>query len=706
MDSRNTSRHIDRLLLDPNNYRFIDNKDYHPVSDADKSDSRIQFRTFNLLVGKNNENIADLILSFKANGILKLDPIQVKPIDEYFEVIEGNRRTAALKFLYSEFKSGKDVGKLTLESFKSVEVVVSTGENPVQHLITMGLHHISGKRKWSPVNQAQLIRDLRQIYNMSEEEICSSLSLSKHNLRRGLRVLALIDRYKESDFGDQFEPNMYSLFEEVIKKTEMKSWLGWDDLIMRATNLENEEKLFSWISREEFVDRDDDDNVIIKEPIITKSHEIRDLSKFINDSKALEQMEKSRNITAGFAFSDAIGETRLHSAIDFIKKEVQVAFQFSEYMVENDFVKIAQLRDKLDKLIPSNVSVVASSERRQSSYFEKIDNHFTSIHINKYRKLEDLTISKIGKVNIFVGNNNFGKTSAIEAVYLLSQLNNINGFIEMEQFRGKFYNEFHSRWINRNFAPIEIQGQFNDILTSVNLSKTESLEEDIEKLNYITSIKLEATANEESLSSLINLYSNREPELYYVKSQVLCPATFTSPFRHNPKLVRNAHAKAVRNKYFQEIIVFLREHLDPTIEKIELVSIEGDSRFQVSSSRFHDALDITKYGEGLQRIFEIALLIGYSQDGIICIDEIDSGIHKSLLVDFTKFIQQLAEKFNVQMFLTTHSKECIDSFIENDYANDTIMAYALSNVEDKLKVKYINGCRLETLLDTINIDIR
>lgn len=167
----------------------------------------------------------------------------------------------------------------------------------------MGLHHISGK-KVEPVNQAQLINDLRFKYDLTENEICNSLAITKHNLRRSLRVLSLIESYKESDYGDQFQTNMYSIFEEIIKKVEIKLWLGWNDEDMNSTNILNQEKLFSWISKEEVIERDEDGNeqIITKDPIITKSHEIRELSSFINDPKAVEQMENSRSISAGFHF--------------------------------------------------------------------------------------------------------------------------------------------------------------------------------------------------------------------------------------------------------------------------------------------------------------------------------------------------------------------------------------------------------------------
>ncbi len=95
-------------------------------------------------------------------------------------VVEGNRRSAALKYLYEQYKSGNDVGKLTQESFK------------------------------------------------------------------------------KSDFGDQFQANKYFIFEEVVKKVEMKAWLQWNDDTYQTENKVNEERLFSWISKEEVIERDEE----------------------------------------------------------------------------------------------------------------------------------------------------------------------------------------------------------------------------------------------------------------------------------------------------------------------------------------------------------------------------------------------------------------------------------------------------------------
>ena len=213
--------------------------------------------------------------------------------------------------------------------------------------------------------------------------------------------------------------------------------------------------------------------------------------------------------------------------------------------------------------------------------------------------------------------------------------------------------------------------------------------------------------NSDTLTSTIHVFSNKETELYYQKSHILCHAAFTSPYRYNEGLLKRAHALAVRERFIDDIISFIREKIDISVNRIEMVNIEGENRFYVHTNAVEYSLDMTKYGEGVQRVFEIALLMGYCQNGILCIDEFEIAIHKRLLLDFSKFIHQLAERFNVQVFLTTHSKECIDAFIKNEYKHEDITAFALTEKDDgTIACKYVDGIRLSSLIESIDIDIR
>ena len=213
---------LDQLKLDPNNYRFVDNKNYKFVSADIVADERIQNRSFSFIVGDKRQGIRDLITSFKENGYLSVDQIQVKPIENNnYLVLEGNRRVSALIALKNDYDNNLDIGRLDPSIFNNVPVVTYENTSESDFYVLTGLKHIEGNRKWPTVNQAQLVSDLVGKYGLSEDEVIAKLGTSKIKVRRYIRTLSLIQQYIESDYGDQFSSDMYSVFEEIIKSKIM-----------------------------------------------------------------------------------------------------------------------------------------------------------------------------------------------------------------------------------------------------------------------------------------------------------------------------------------------------------------------------------------------------------------------------------------------------------------------------------------------------
>jgi AAA15 family ATPase/GTPase len=706
--------HIDSLILDPNNYRFIDRPEYKEVPEDMVSDHRVQQRTLNFIWGRNKENIKDLITSFRENSFLDIEQIQVKIVGDKYLVLEGNRRTATLKFFWEEYNLGMDIGNINPDIFSQIPVVVIDREDPIQHLITMGLHHISGKKRWSAVNEAQLMNDLIEIHGLPEGEVGKKLGISTYMLRRSRRTLYLINQFKESDYGDQFKTDMYYIFQSIVGSPILKEWIEWDDNEYKATNLRNTERLFNWLSVTDDENADDDDekadldkkNLNTREQIINQYRQIKTLEEIINDENALKIMETSGDLTKAYTFSKAVGESKLHNAIATIKDGMQLAYNFKDLITANDYDELKSVKDFIGTLLPISQAQIIAEERRSSIFFSQLEKQFSEIHIVKYRRLEDVTVKHINRINLFAGGNNRGKTTILETFYLLSQANNLNAYIDLVRYRGKFSGEFNSKWIDKYFTnAVELKSIFNNVEADLHIHKKETID-DIDKSGYINSLMVDASINSQDLTSIMHLFSNKSPEYRYVKTQILCTSAFTSPYRHNEQLLYIAHRQAIENKYFDEIISFINTSLDQSIEKIDLVNDQGEYRFKVSSNRNEQVLDLTEYGEGLQRVFEIALLLGYCKDGVLCIDEIDSALHNSLLIPFSQFVHRVAEKYNVQIFASTHSKECIDAFIKNDHKTSDITAYALLEEDGKIKCKYIDGERLEQLVESINFDIR
>ena len=68
-------------------------------------------------------------------------------------------------------------------------------------------------------------------------------------------------------------------------------------------------------------------------------------------------------------------------------------------------------------------------------------------------------------------------------------------------------------------------------------------------------------------------------------------------------------------------------------------------------------------------MFGIALALVNAKDGMLLIDEVDTGLHYSVLPDLWKLIFEVAHRLNVQVFATSHSWDCIQAFQQAADAN-------------------------------------
>ena len=64
-------------------------------------------------------------------------------------------------------------------------------------------------------------------------------------------------------------------------------------------------------------------------------------------------------------------------------------------------------------------------------------------------------------------------------------------------------------------------------------------------------------------------------------------------------------------------------------------------------------------GDGMSRILSLALAIASVPGGIVLVDEIENGIHHSVMEEVWKAVGAFARSYDVQLFATTHSYECI-----------------------------------------------
>lgn len=725
------SRNIKNLFLDPNNYRFVDHTDYERVSDEKLTDDKIQRRTRGFIEGEKREKIRELIDSFKANGYLKVDVIQLRDLgDNQFLVIEGNRRVAALKCLQEDYRKGLSIGKLDPQIFSSVPSEINDEKEGLNHLIIMGLKHISGNKKWAAINQAQLIFDYlaeywddKAEYQKKETELCNSLGISRTKLRNSQRAYHLINAYKKSDYGDQFTSDMFSIFEEMTKGPVLREWLEWEEDTYTSKNKTNEERFFSWISRVETVSEDadlceDGDNEDeesfedgeVRDPIITKAFEIRNLASFIKDENMLFDMEKWKSVSRVMFESGMDNRQSIDKAIAHVTENIRTIKRYMDVLEDEDISHLKEAEKDLEEMIPQEkISALSNSGVSECFSVGKVT-HFTKLRIERFKKITNLDICGLRRINIFAGPNNSGKTTILEAVYLLCHQNDISALLELAKSRNRTSGIAPQYLYSLLEQSIHFVGEFNECSVAADIERYQDPK--VEKYDdYITSVQARGVVEDRSALMQLHLYGRNPPRREYETIQHICRSIYSSPYYYQPEELSQLYSRVVETKsngkmIYEKVLEFIRK-IDPGINNIFLVEENGEKSFKVDSERFRDRnVELSSYGEGLVRVFELALSISNCRNGVLLIDEFETAIHYSLLVEFTRFIHELADEFNVQVFITTHSKECIDAFVKNGYRNTEISAYLVKDTEEKVAVKNITGENLEYLVDSISFDLR
>lgn len=278
-----------------------------------------------------------------------------------------------------------------------------------------------------------------------------------------------------------------------------------------------------------------------------------------------------------------------------------------------------------------------------------------SLEIKGYRCFEHLTIEKLGRVNLIVGKNNVGKTALLEALWIWAKnqkpTERILGIYEILE--------------NRDEVSDAEPSSHEDSMAIKNLVfnrpdfESESLEKEIFIGNgsYV-SIKLTSKANFEP--------PERQKKVLFEKRYF--PSEFISSIGvSNNKLLsfwefieRNVEEK----KVIEAINVINNEVIDIRFSRHNFTNASASPIPIILLKGANERTPLRSLGEGMTRILGIASSLVNCKDGVLLIDEIENGFHYSILPDVWKLIFKTAKDLNVQVFATTHSKDCIEAFTQ------------------------------------------
>jgi hypothetical protein len=224
---------VSKLLLDPNNYRFLDRKKFKKKAANRFHEDLVQGATLESL--EQSYQLDELKHSILTNGYVPMERVIVinyPPKPGLFVVVEGNRRVAALKSILKEGAEG--VRTLTLAqkvSFSKIPcAVLKSSGNPLRHAerIIMGIRHIAGPKEWGAYQQALLVSELKDDEKLEFKEIGEMLGISSAEAARRYRAIGALKQMEDDElFSKKAEPAFYRLFHELVALPEVRSRFGW-----------------------------------------------------------------------------------------------------------------------------------------------------------------------------------------------------------------------------------------------------------------------------------------------------------------------------------------------------------------------------------------------------------------------------------------------------------------------------------------------
>ena len=79
----------------------------------------------------------------------------------------------------------------------------------------------------------------------------------------------------------------------------------------------------------------------------------------------------------------------------------------------------------------------------------------------------------------------------------------------------------------------------------------------------------------------------------------------------------------------------------------------------LGSRKSRRRVPLGSFGDGMRRLLALSVSLVQTANGFLLIDEIDTGLHFSVMEDMWKLVVSAARQSNVQVFATTHSYDCI-----------------------------------------------
>lgn len=330
------------------------------------------------------------------------------------------------------------------------------------------------------------------------------------------------------------------------------------------------------------------------------------------------------------------------------------------------------------------------------------------IEIENFKSIKKIRLDNLSRINLFGGKNNAGKTSILEALFL-------------------FYDRLNPNMLNRQYGwrgiselPLKEEFLFAPIFNSYDLNKTIKItikNSGVSPENLTIKFK-------DDLSKRVALINSNDKNfddnvisssslLLELTNSINAKQTFELSIKENGLELNVSNGKkADKNIRFlsarqnmhpnenailfgeldisgqaSDIVEFLKI-LEPRLKSVTSITLSNNSSLLYGDIGIGKKVPINYMGDGIGRILTILISIVSNKNGILVIDEIENGIHYSMLPKVWEMISEVANKYDCQIFATTHSYECLISAVNGIKENqrNEFKYYRVENTKENNQV--------------------
>lgn len=302
---------------------------------------------------------------------------------------------------------------------------------------------------------------------------------------------------------------------------------------------------------------------------------------------------------------------------------------------------------------------------------------FKNIRVQNFRGIKQSNINGFRRVNLFFGKNNCGKSSLLDAIFLICGQSN-----PVLPFNINILRDYKKT--NKDNLKLD----FYNFDTNDNIS---ILAENGEK-RELRITTFESTDNKVNLLGEENKISSNIPEnkyglvLYYKLNDKTFHSSiiFDNTEQSNPPLPRTnldpEYKESLRCRYLNPKYDFYT-----SVEGLNLIMKNKEEGFIIEALKIiepqivdiqisnndvlvdiglHERIPINLLGDGTRKMLSIVTTIYECKNGVVLLDEVGNGFHYSVMPNLWRIILSSAKRNNTQVFATTHDLDSIKGLNE------------------------------------------